>query len=684
MPSRVFASGALEFRCASKNGTTQQDLLPPSIHPDTGLAYRWEFGEPLLGDWRNPPPLPEALRALWREEEEARCASTSRCEIRIADVDVDRLREQLKAHNPDCDYHQWIRVGMILHHATQGSDVGLELWNEWSAKSNDKYQGKDDLIPHWRSFRVDSPNPVTAASLRTEHSATADEFGTHDADPRQVIRLAGGELHNYAVQCEDLLRDELYVRERSLVRIGGARELTPEDGSEVRRDDDQAVILPAGMEYLRRRLNQRVRFKRYRRREKEWAAIDCPKDLAINIAGQGDWPNLRRLTAIARAPFVRSDGTVCETLGYDAASRVFYAPNASFPSVPESPTRAESELALATLLEPFSEFPFATDASRSASVANILTEAVRAAIDASPAFFYTAPTPGTGKTLLSEMPTRIVHGCGPAMRPWAEGGEELRKSLFASLLAGDRTIGFDNLPNGVKVRSPILCGFLTADVYSDRKLGASEVPALPNRSVVSLTGNNITPAGDLARRSIVTRLDANTNRLRDRRFREPDLKGYVAAHRAALLIAALTIVKAYVAAGTPFQAIPLPSFERWSRFARDPLLWLGMPDPVATQDDETDDEAVPLAAAFLMIAECPALGEKEFMASELALACDALVGDSQLAAAIEPAGCSAASDQKYVGYWLREKRDHIAGGYKLERGHAANGSRKWRLRKIPC
>lgn len=270
------------------------------------------------------------------------------------------------------------------------------------------------------------------------------------------------------------------------------------------------------------------------------------------------------------------------------------------------------------------------------------------------------------------------------MRPWAEGGEELRKSLFASLLAGDRTIGFDNLPNGVKVRSPILCGFLTADVYSDRKLGASEVPALPNRSVVSLTGNNITPAGDLARRSIVTRLDANTNRLRDRRFREPDLKGYVAAHRAALLIAALTIVKAYVAAGTPFQAIPLPSFERWSRFARDPLLWLGMPDPVATQDDETDDEAVPLAAAFLMIAECPALGEKEFMASELALACDALVGDSQLAAAIEPAGCSAASDQKYVGYWLREKRDHIAGGYKLERGHAANGSRKWRLRKIPC
>jgi putative DNA primase/helicase len=330
------------------------------------------------------------------------------------------------------------------------------------------------------------------------------------------------------------------------------------------------------------------------------------------------------------------------------------------------------------LLEPFGEFPFGTDAGRSAFVANILTETVRAALDTSPAFFYTAPTPGTGKTLLSEMPSRIVHGCGPSLRPWTEGTDELRKNLFASLLAGDRTIGYDNLPNGVKVRSPHLCGFLTADVYSDRKLGVSEVPALPNRSVVFITGNNITPAGDLARRSIVIRLDADTDRLRDRRFRIADLRGHVAASRPMLLVAALTIVRAYLTAGQSVKSVPLPSFERWSKYARDPLLWLGMVDPVATQADETDDEAAPLADAFRRIAESAGIGEREFIASELASVC---MFSPELLTAIEAAGCSNPSDAKHVGYWLRDKRDRIAGGWKLERVRTANGVATWRFRK---
>lgn len=52
----------LEFRCATRCGTkTLQDVLPPSIHPDTGKPYEWG------GDWRALPDLPEALLAIWRE-----------------------------------------------------------------------------------------------------------------------------------------------------------------------------------------------------------------------------------------------------------------------------------------------------------------------------------------------------------------------------------------------------------------------------------------------------------------------------------------------------------------------------------------------------------------------------------------------------------------------------------------
>lgn len=50
-----------ELRFCSKDGKTVQDLLPPSIHPDTGRPYE------LIGDPARMPPLPPALLKLWQE-----------------------------------------------------------------------------------------------------------------------------------------------------------------------------------------------------------------------------------------------------------------------------------------------------------------------------------------------------------------------------------------------------------------------------------------------------------------------------------------------------------------------------------------------------------------------------------------------------------------------------------------
>jgi hypothetical protein len=50
----------LEFRCAAKNGTTLQDLLPPSVHP-TGSQYQWlGSGSPL-----SIPDIPSSLLKIW-------------------------------------------------------------------------------------------------------------------------------------------------------------------------------------------------------------------------------------------------------------------------------------------------------------------------------------------------------------------------------------------------------------------------------------------------------------------------------------------------------------------------------------------------------------------------------------------------------------------------------------------
>ncbi|WP_027865090.1 DUF3987 domain-containing protein [Massilia alkalitolerans] len=51
----------LEFRCASSNGAGCQDVLPPTIHPETGAEYKWAGA----GDFTKLPVLPEALLKVW-------------------------------------------------------------------------------------------------------------------------------------------------------------------------------------------------------------------------------------------------------------------------------------------------------------------------------------------------------------------------------------------------------------------------------------------------------------------------------------------------------------------------------------------------------------------------------------------------------------------------------------------
>ncbi|ABE43265.1 phage/plasmid primase, P4 family [Polaromonas sp. JS666] len=51
-----------ELRCASGNGTTWQDVLPPSTHPDTGRPYAW------IGDIANIQPIPDAPLSAWRQQ----------------------------------------------------------------------------------------------------------------------------------------------------------------------------------------------------------------------------------------------------------------------------------------------------------------------------------------------------------------------------------------------------------------------------------------------------------------------------------------------------------------------------------------------------------------------------------------------------------------------------------------
>jgi putative DNA primase/helicase len=488
---------------------------------------------------------------------------------------------------------------------------------------------------------------------------------------RPQIVIADGDLPAIVDAAEKVAAQHFYSRGNGLVRVSAAREL-PDDlknplgrkRNGINRADDQRVILGCAPIYIATEITRHADVKKYDARAKGHRKTDFSEKYANALLERKTWPLIRPLDAIVRAPFVREDGSICDQPGYDERSRCFadFDP-AEFDELPDEVTKGRATAALNILLQPFLEFPFKNESARSALIAHILTEAARIAVDCSPFFVYSAPEASSGKTLLSKVASTIVHGTEPAVRTWPNSGEELRKLLLSVLLAGDRAILFDNIGVGVKLRSPELCAFATAPVWTDRKLGESKSPALPNKVVVSGTGNNVNPVGDLARRSLVIRLNANMTRreLNRRTFRIPNLPGYLREHRAELLRAALTVIKGHQQSGHAGPT-PLPSFEQWSRLVRDALLWLGMPDPVETQHEETDDEASTLNEAFVVLAATLAGPFTPGDVVRLVL----LDSDGKLIEALRNGGCSEPRDAQKIGYWLRENRDRLAGGLQLQ------------------
>jgi hypothetical protein len=493
---------------------------------------------------------------------------------------------------------------------------------------------------------------------------------------KRLVRLVADNFAEIVHQLENIIAPEVYTQGPYMSRITQAHE----DRS-IQRESDAVMIVEATLEWAKTRLSELCTFQRYSPKKGEWYNVGPSNEHINAVLGLRAWTRIRPLDAVARSPFVRPDGSICTEPGYDPTSRSLLFPNTGYPEIPANPSRSDALSALQRIRGIFDQFPWKTRAAESAFLSHILTEAARLACDCVPMFWYTAPKAGHGKGYLQQMASVIVHGNNPSLRPWVGESEELRKTLYAALLAGDRSLLFDNVPSGNKIRAAALCAFITAEYYTDRKLGVSEGPKLTNRAVLSASGNNITPVGDMARRSVVIRLDANMEKLDQREFKIRDIRGYVRAHRAELLIDILTIIKAYHAAPMEDAPIPLPTFVSWSHFCRDPLIWLGLPDPVETQEEETDDEQTSRTSVFTALAE--RMAGAEFTCVDLARIPGSITdSDGVLANALMEAGCPEPNNPKKVGYWLRDERDKVVNGWKLVHlGHSMAGA-KWRFERV--
>lgn len=497
------------------------------------------------------------------------------------------------------------------------------------------------------------------------------------ASGRPAIFVRGGQLPAEVDQAENaLLKANLgvYQRGESLVRVVRLPQSEGDDG--VQRPSGALLIHPITSTWLREKFAISA----------DWLKPGDEANIPINppighamalLARVGEW-KAPVLVGVVSCPTMRLDGSILQVPGYDRASGLLYDPGATaFPVVPESPTREEAVASLEVLARPFREYRFATKGDRAVVLAACLTAVIRRILPAAPLFAVDAPTAGSGKSLLCETVGIIASGYKPTIISQGKTPEEDEKRLASVLMAGDAVLVIDNCDR--PLGGDTLCSMLTQEIIASRVLGKSEVKRMPTNALVMATGNNLEVIGDLGRRTLVCRIDTGAER--------PDQLEHgfspteeAMRDRPALVVAALTVLRAYVVAGRPGQLPPIGSFEDWN-LVREALVWLGEDDPTVTRERVISDDPRKGEVVELLELWHEALGGQAVTLSEIAeMTTKAPRGKiNELQQALAERTPKGTFNPRSVGRYLARHKDRLVGGRVLRCIDDSSGVKRYRV-----
>jgi hypothetical protein len=439
------------------------------------------------------------------------------------------------------------------------------------------------------AIRTSVPVELSRPTSRNSHRPRSQSCGSNAAgqgvvDDRPAITITTGEhlVNDEAVVA--LARDPaLYQRGGLLVRI--VRDASSPAAKGVRRPLAPRIEpLPPAL--LRERLAANARWLSLR--ETKEGVTENPARPPVwcvaAVHARADWPSVRHLKFVVDYPVLRPDGSILDRRGYDPDTGLLPEPAGPLPILPPCPTRKDALAARDALLEVVSDFPFERSVHRAAWLAALLTPLARFAFTGpAPLFLVDANVRGAGKGLLLDCISRIITGERFTIAAYTADEDELRKRIMSLALAGDRLVLFDNLEG--RFGNAVLDAALTGTAWKDRILGVNRMAEAPLYMAWYATGNNVAVAADTARRICHCRLESPEERPEERSaFRHPDLLTWVGTTRGQLLAAALTILRAYCAAGRPELGLPAwGSFEGWSRLVRSAVVWVELPDPGETR-----------------------------------------------------------------------------------------------------
>ena len=474
----------------------------------------------------------------------------------------------------------------------------------------------------------------------------------------------------------------IYVMSRQLVRAG------------VDTDTGAPVVEPFPPEVMRTDLAGVCRFFKMAANKRGAGLVQSethpPDWLTKSVHKLGDWPGVRPLLGVSSTPVLRPDGSIWQTPGYDKVTRYLYIPNAAYQPIPERPTQGDACQALAGLLEPFQDFPFASESDRYAAVALLLTILARPAIDGPvPMALVEANMRGTGKSLVVDTAALIATGKRAARSEFTAANEEMGKRLHSAAAAGARFMLLDNISE--PIGGATLDAVLTGVVVQFRVLGKSESKIVPWSAVLAATANNPILKGDTARRVYRVRLESSAENPENRTdLHHSPLLPWVAQERVRLVRQAYTLLRAHAIAERPTSVKPWGSFESWSRVIADAIVWAGGEDPQATRasiEAESDEGVGALDGLLLWFEQTfpdgPKRATKDGFTSATTVKglIEASDKNEALGEALAALLGGKRMDTASVGYALRSiARRHRKGRYLYS--EVKSGCRTWKVSSV--
>ena len=510
-----------------------------------------------------------------------------------------------------------------------------------------------------------------------EYATMAPPDEAEDTKPdKKIITLHGPHHEQVRDAIAALNPDMVFKQGGNLVRI-------------VKTDKQTISIMQYNHVSIQETLSRFAYWQTYKKGKDgraEAVPLSGPSDkISKAVIAHGEYPDIMTIRGVTETPFIRKDGSICSTHGFDKSSGFFLNMRAKPLAIPDEPQRFEAAEAYLALREPFEDFPFVDERSRAVPIAAILSVMARPMLGNIPAFMIDASSPGSGKTFCSDIISIILTGKKLAKTTWPRGREkntELEKIMNSVALMGAPLLCFDNLQAASSFGGTVIESFITSNgVVTFRKLGGNDFPTLPYNTVMIVNGNNLLDSieTETRRRVLPCRMVPDCERPQDRSsFKHDPIFPWVEKNRSRLITAGLTLLR--YAIQNPAE-IPQRwgSFEEFAAVVPHAIMAAGGPDILSNRElapVSGGDENESLIGLFEVLEQRFYNG---FLSSDVIRQASS---SEELRDALENVFYGGIPTIKQFGKKISASEDRIFDGIKVIKDGKLRRSTKWRIVRV--